>query len=74
MDYSAYDQDYTFLVTNFNNITQVLLDKFNALETAGFRSKLAYVFGFSFGARLIASAGVLFGKRKLQRGDSTYSE
>lgn len=70
MDYRAYNDDYGYLMTNYQRITQVLLDKLNALKAAGFRPDLAYLFGFSFGARLITNAGVLFGERQLQRADS----
>lgn len=74
MDYHAYNDDYGLLMLNFPKITLVLLDKLNALKAAGFQSDQAYLFGFSFGARLITSAGVLFGDRELQRGDSKYTE
>lgn len=70
MDYRDYNDDYGYILGNYNNIAQVLTDKLNALIAAGFRADLAYLFGFSFGARLIAKSGIDYGGQQLARADS----
>lgn len=72
MDYGAYDDDYGFLVRNYRQIANVLTDKLIALETHMFRARTSYLFGFSFGARLIAKSGIDFGPQKLGRIDCEY--
>jgi hypothetical protein len=58
MDYSIYAaQDYgTYLVNNYQLYKQLLVKK---LKHVGFFSRI-HMFGFSFGSRLCAGAGVLF--------------
>lgn len=70
MDYRDYNDDYGYILGNYNSIAQVLTDKLRALKSAGFQPDLAYLFGFSFGARLIAKSGIDFGEQQLARADS----
>lgn len=70
MDYRDYNDDYGYILGNYNNIAQVLTDKIKALKSVGFQPDLAYLFGFSFGARLIAKSGIDFGEQQLARADS----
>lgn len=65
MDYSAYNNDYGYLLSNYKAIAQVLTDKLNALRNQSFRSRDAYLFGFSFGSRLISKAGIDFGPKEI---------
>lgn len=65
MDYSDYNKDYPFLITHFKAITKVLTDKLIHLRDKGLRSSDAYLFGFSYGARLITKAGHEIGPRQL---------
>lgn len=65
MDYSDYNDDYGFLLVNFRSIAKILTNKLDMLRSMSFRSKSAYLFGFSFGARLIARAANDFGPRRI---------
>lgn len=65
MDYKEYNDDYGFLLVNFKAISKILTNKLIALEKMSFSSRLAYLFGFSFGARLIAQTGNDFGPMKI---------
>lgn len=65
MDYSAYSYDYGYLLGNYKAIAQVLTDKLIALRNHSFRARDAHLFGFSYGARLIAKAGIDFGPKEI---------
>lgn len=65
MDYGEYDSDYGFLLSNFKQIAKVLVDKLNVLHSMSFRSDLAYLFGFSYGARIIVEAANEFGPKEI---------
>lgn len=66
MDYSAYSADYGLLLGNFKEIAKMLTAKLLALGNSSFSARTAYLFGFSFGARLIAQAGNDFGPQKIE--------
>lgn len=65
MDYSAYADDFGFLCRNFRQISKILTNKLEAFKRLSFPSKSAYMFGFSYGARLIAQAGNDFGPKEI---------
>ncbi|XP_055325367.1 uncharacterized protein LOC129579356 [Sitodiplosis mosellana] len=65
MDYSDYNKDYPFLIAHFKSVAKVLTDKLMELRVKGFRHSDAYLFGFSYGARLIVRAGNDIGPRQL---------
>lgn len=67
MDYGEYASDWNFLVTNLKEISEVLTAKLIALQENLFSSCTAYLFGFSFGARVVAQAGMDFGYQLLER-------
>lgn len=70
MDYSTYSRlDYGRLVRLFNPIVEVLKFKLFELEGYGFNPDNGYMFGFSFGARLVAEAGLRFGERRIKEID-----
>lgn len=59
------DDDYGFLLINFKAIAQILTDKLEVLRDLAFDSSASYLFGFSFGARLIAKAATDFGPKQI---------
>lgn len=65
MDYSDYNKDYPYLMGNFRTVAKILTNKLVQLRDKGFRSSDAYLFGFSYGARLIVRAGIDFGPKQL---------
>lgn len=65
MDYSDYNKDYPFLVTHFRPVAKVLSDKLMELRSKGLRHSDAFLFGFSYGARLITRAGNDIGYKQL---------
>lgn len=67
MDYSAYSEDYNFLVLNFQEIADILTAKLLALQRNLFSSCTAFLFGFSFGARLIPQSGKDFGPQLIEK-------
>lgn len=77
MDYKLYSdvpnlplfQSYYPLVANFSKISNVLTKKLRNLEVEGFNPDNGFMFGHSFGARLIIDAAVNFGKQKIKEID-----
>lgn len=65
MDYSEYNRDYPFLLTHFRAVAKVLRDELISYREKGSKLSDAYVFGFSYGARLIVRAGDDIGNRQL---------
>lgn len=65
MDYREYNNDYGFLLRNFKPIAQILNDKLDVLRSMSFQSHEAYLFGFSYGARLIVEAANDFGPQQI---------
>lgn len=65
MDYSAYSGDYGYLLGHFKEIAKILTAKLIALRDNFFSARTAYLFGFSFGARLIAQSGNDFGPQQI---------
>lgn len=65
MDYSNFsvNPNYFVLVTQFQNISNVLLSKLNQLKEQGFDAEQGYMFGFSFGSHLIIDAATRFGQK-----------
>lgn len=72
MDYSAYNEDYGYLRRNFRKIAKILTDKLISLRDHSFRARTAYLFGFSYGARLITRASIDFGPGIIERIDRKY--
>lgn len=72
MDYSAFNDDYGYLMRNYRKIAKVLTDKLIRLREHSFRSRTAFLFGFSFGSRLIAKAGNDFGPKEIGKIDCQY--
>lgn len=67
MDYSSYSGDYGNLLGNFKEIAKILTAKLIALRDNSFSASTAYLFGFSYGARLIAQAGIDFGPQQIDK-------
>lgn len=65
MDYSNFsiNPNYFELVTQFKNISNVLLIKLNQLKEQGFDPENGYMFGFSFGSHLVIDAATRFGEK-----------
>lgn len=53
------------MLVHFKAIARILTDKLFALRDLAFDSSLAYMFGFSFGARLITRAAIDFGPKEI---------
>ena len=70
MDYAEYttNPDYFLMVTQFEEIASVLYKKINQIIQEGFLLENGFMFGFSFGARLVFDVGVKFGG-KIKRID-----
>lgn len=71
MDYSNFsvNPNYFILVTQFQNISNVLLSKLNQLKEQGFDPDKGYMFGFSFGSHLIIDAATRFGQKLFKEID-----
>ena len=73
MDYKFYSnvptaqilQTYYPLVANVSRISSVLTKKLRNLEVEGFNPDNVYMYGHSFGARLVIDAAVNFGKQRI---------
>ena len=67
MDYSNHSivSDYFILVGKFDSISSLLVKKLLQLESQGFDENKIFLFGFSFGARLVINAGILFGENRI---------
>lgn len=59
------NEDYGFLLINFKAIAQILTDKLEVLRDLSFDSTASYMFGFSYGARLIVKAATDFGPQQI---------
>lgn len=62
---SDYNKDYPFLIAHYKHAAKVLTDKLMELNRKGLRYSDAYLFGFSYGARLITRAGNDIGQKQL---------
>lgn len=78
MDYSNHSivQDYFILVRKFDELSFVLVEKLNQLESEGFNPNNGFMYGFSFGAQLVINAGNLYGHQRIAEidGKFAYSE
>lgn len=62
-------QSYYPLVANFSKISNVLTKKLRNLEVEGFNPDNVFMFGFSYGARLVIDAAANFGIQKIKEID-----
>lgn len=71
MNYSHYgdDIDYFRLVSRFENISRVMVKKLNQLRDEGVTADKIYMFGFSYGGRLVIESGIQFGKSEISSID-----
>lgn len=71
MDYAKYSQaqNYFTLVSHFQPLSTILLNKLVQMESEGFDPKKGFLFGFSFGARLVMDAARKFGVQKVREID-----
>jgi pimeloyl-ACP methyl ester carboxylesterase len=71
MNYSFYgdDIDYFRLVSRFENISRVMVRKLNQLRDEGVSADNIYMFGFSYGGRLVIESGIQFGKSEISSID-----
>lgn len=71
MDYSKYSivKKYVKLLRKFSKISAVLLKKLRQLSAAGIEDDNLFMYGFSFGARLVIDAGVNFGNNRIKQID-----
>lgn len=63
---------YFGLVRNVDVLAEILLDKLKELEFLGFDPSNGYMYGFSYGARLVIWAGILFGNQRIGEIDGKY--
>uniref|UniRef100_T1GNU6 Lipase domain-containing protein n=1 Tax=Megaselia scalaris TaxID=36166 RepID=T1GNU6_MEGSC len=56
---------YFGLVRNVDILVEMLLEKLQELEYLGFKPANGYMYGFSYGARLVVWAGILFGHQRI---------
>lgn len=72
-DYSEYQSRlsdrYRPLVNHFNIIANALFDVLSGLEDVGFNPNNGFMFGFSYGARLVVQAAGALGYQKFERID-----
>lgn len=71
MDYDFFARkiDYLWLADQFRPIAAVLWKKLKQFEYEGFTDDNGYMFGFSFGSRLVIEAGYHFGVNRLKNID-----
>lgn len=71
MDYSKIGNivNYFALTPHFANISAVLLKKLKQLESENFDPAKGFMFGFSFGARLVIDAASKFGFQRFKNID-----
>lgn len=71
MDYSVFSRNpnYFGLVTQFEDIVNVLTDKLRQFQRQNFDPQQTYMFGFSFGAQVLLEASRRFGKRLIKQID-----
>lgn len=71
MDYYTWSQnpDYFQLVSKFDDISEVLWRRLRNIENEGFNPNDWYMFGFSFGARLVVDAAMNFGIYRVKEID-----
>lgn len=74
MDYYKFSnvQNYFELVYYFPNISAVLLKKLKQLSNSGVNDDNLFMYGFSYGARLVIDAGVNFGINRIKQIDGNY--
>lgn len=65
MDYSDYNSEYPYLIAHFKTITKILKSELIYLREKGARLSDSFMFGFSYGARLIVRAGDEIGNKQL---------
>ena len=68
-DYFARKIDYLWLTDQFRPIAAVLWKKLKQFEYEGYSDKNGYMFGFSFGSRIVIEAGYNFGVNRLENID-----
>ena len=75
MDYSFYAKIpfYRTVINHFPYISKVLLYKLKQLEEDGFNPDNMYMFGYSFGARLVIDAAAEFGHQRIKQIDGKKS-
>lgn len=59
------NDDYGFLLVNYKSIAKILTQKLEALQNLSFDSASSFLFGFSFGARLITKAAIDYGPQQI---------
>lgn len=71
MDYSNHSmvQEYFILVSKFEMISLVLVNKLRQLEAHGFNPNKLFMYGFSFGAQLVINAANIYGEQKVAEID-----
>ena len=75
MNYSFYSDRLNYLesISFFKPVSNVLLKKLWQMENEGISGDSIFMFGFSFGGRIVIDAAVNFGKQKIHRIDSELS-
>ena len=68
----AYDR-YVRLVLSFDSIAHVLYNHLLELEEIGFNLREGYMFGFSYGGRLVCEAAKRLGTRIIKEIDGWYA-
>ena len=71
VDYSYYSMIpfYRIFYHHFTYISNVILNKLKQLEAEGFDPENMYMFGYSFGARLVIDAAAEFGYQRIKQID-----
>ena len=70
MDYGKFANfAYARVRRQFKNITNVLVEKLQRLETDGFDPENGFMFGHSFGGQIVLEAGKTYGVQKIKEID-----
>lgn len=72
MNYSYFsDRDNYFeVITHFKPISELVARKLRQLSFEGVRSDAMFMFGFSFGGRIVIEAAMLYGPKRISQIDS----
>lgn len=74
MNYSRYSDlpNYFESISHFKPVSNVLLKKLIQLDSEGVSGDSIFMFGFSYGGRIVIEAGANFGPQKINQIDSEF--
>jgi predicted alpha/beta-fold hydrolase len=76
MNYSHFSDDINYfkLISHFKPISQLVARKLNQLRLDGVSSDNIYMFGFSFGGRIVIEAALIYGPKEISSIDSKLND